>query len=225
MRSLSLVEKRYLQALGLMSGLCIALFGIRVVLTGTVHLWFIIWNLGLAWISLVIIWILSNRLEKSRWLSWQNISLSALWLIFLPNTWYVLTDFVHVSTNGEISQLFDIVLMGILTTCGFILGFTSLYLMHKQLRKRISGQASGTAVALIILISSFGIYLGRDLRWNSWDVVTNPSGVIISVSDRVVDPFGHPRAINMTGLFFVLIGVIYLAIWIFMRPEQSRGKK
>ena len=121
--------------------------------------------------------------------------------------------------------MFDIVLMGILTTCGFILGFTSLYLMHKQLRKRMSGQASGIAVALIILISSFGIYLGRDLRWNSWDVVTNPSGIIISVSDRVVDPFGHPRAINMTGLFFVLISVIYLAIWIFMRPEQSRSKK
>lgn len=220
-----MAEKQYLQALGLLSGLCIALFGIRVILTGTVHLWFITWNLGLAWISLIIIWILSNRLENSRWLSWQNVSLSALWLIFLPNTWYVLTDFVHVSTNGEISQLFDIVLMGILTTCGFILGFTSLYLMHKQLRKRMSGQASGIAVALIILISSFGIYLGRDLRWNSWDVVTNPSGIIISVSDRVVDPFGHPRAINMTGLFFVLISVIYLAIWIFMRPEQSRSKK
>jgi uncharacterized membrane protein len=219
------MEKRYLQALGLLSGLCVALFGARIILTGTLHLWYIIWNLALAWISLVIIWILSGRLEKSRWLSWQNISLGALWLIFLPNTWYVLTDFVHISTGGEINQLFDIVLMGVLTISGFILGFTSLYLMHKQLLKRMSGQASGVVVALIILISSFGIYIGRDLRWNSWDVVTNPSGIIISVSDRMIDPFGHPRAINMTGLFFVLIGVMYLAIWIFLRPEQSRGKK
>jgi uncharacterized membrane protein len=219
------MEKRYLQALGLLSGLFAALFGVRVVLTGTFHFWYLLWNLGLAWISLVIIWILTNRLKKSRWLSWQNVSLSALWLIFLPNTWYVLTDFVHVSTNGEINQLFDIVLMGVLTICGFILGFTSLYLMHKQLLKRLSGQASGIAVALIILISSFGIYIGRDLRWNSWDAVTNPSGIIISVSDRVIDPFGHPRAINMTGLFFVLIGVMYLAVWVFMRPEQSHSKK
>jgi uncharacterized membrane protein len=225
MRSLNLVEKRYLQAIGLLSGLCVALSGLRIILTGTFHLWYLSWNLALAWISLVVIWILTNRLEKSRWLSWQNISLSTLWLIFLPNTWYVLTDFVHVSTNGEINQLFDIVLMGVLTICGFILGFTSLYLMHKQLLKRFSARASGLTVALVILISSFAIYIGRDLRWNSWDVVTNPSGIIISVSDRVVDPFGHPRAINMTGLFFVLISIMYLAIWIFLRPEQSRDKK
>jgi len=148
-----------------------------------------------------------------------------VWLIFLPNTWYVLTDFVHVSTNGEINQLFDIVLMGVLTTCGFILGFTSLFLMHKQFLKRFSERTSGVIIGLIIFISSFAIYIGRDLRWNSWDIVTNPSGIIISVSDRVIDPFGHPRAINMTGLFFVLISVMYLAIWIFFRPQQSRSKK
>lgn len=218
------VEKRYVQAVGLLSGLCLTLLGLRIVLTGTFHLWYLSWNLLLAWISLALVWILTDQLKKRRWLSWQNVSLSALWLIFLPNTWYVLTDFVHVSAGGEISQLFDIVLMGVLTICGFILGFTSLYLMHKQLHKRLGSRASGIFVALIILISSFGIYLGRDLRWNSWDVVTNPSGVILSVSDRVADPFGHPRAINMTGLFFVLISVMYLAIWIFMRPQQSRGK-
>jgi len=219
------MERRYLQALGLLSGLCVALFGVRVALTGTLHLWFVIWNLALAWISLAIIWILTNRLKKSQWLSWQNIGLSALWLIFLPNTWYVLTDFVHVSTSGEINQLFDIVLMGVLTVCGFTLGFTSLYLMHKQFLRRFGERASGLMVALVILICSFGIYIGRDLRWNSWDVVTNPSGVIISVSDRVIDPFGHPRAVNMTGLFFVLISIMYLAIWIYLRPEQSHGKR
>lgn len=219
------MEKRYLQSLGLLSGLLVALFGVRIVLTGTLHLWFVVWNLALAWVSLAIIWVLVNRLRKDRWLSWQNVSLSVLWLMFLPNTWYVLTDFVHVSANGEISQLFDIVLMGVLIVCGFILGFTSLYLMHKQLLKKLSERASSLVVALIILISSFGIYIGRDLRWNSWDVVTNPSGVIISVSDRVIDPFGHPRAINMTGLFFVLISVMYLAVWIYLRPEKSHSKR
>jgi uncharacterized membrane protein len=225
MKSLSLIEKRYLQALGLLSGLVVGLTGLRIILTGTFHLWYVVWNLALAWVSLVVIWVLSKRLEESRWLSWQNVSLSAVWLIFLPNTWYVLTDFVHVSTNGEINQLFDIVLMGVLTTCGFILGFTSLFLMHKQFLKRFSERTSGVIIGLIIFISSFAIYIGRDLRWNSWDVVTNPSGIIISVSDRVIDPFGHPRAINMTGLFFVLISVMYLAIWIFFRPQQSRSKK
>ena len=219
------MERRYLQALGLLSGLYAALFAIRVVLTGTFHFWYLLWNLMLAWVSLVIIKLLIDRLRTSRWMCWQNISLTTLWLIFLPNTWYVLTDFVHVSTNGEINQLFDIVLVGVLTICGFILGFTSLYLMHKQLLQRLSGRASGLIVTAIIFISSFGIYIGRDLRWNSWDVVTNPSGIIINVSDKVIDPFGNPRAINMTGLFFVMIGVIYLAIWVFFRPQQSRGKK
>lgn len=207
-------------AVGLLSGLCLGLFFLRIAMTGTVRYWFIPENLALAWLSFVFAWLLLIELKKRRWATWQNISLSILWLFFLPNSWYVLTDFVHVAPTGEISQVYDIVMMFSLVICGFILGFTSLYIFHKQFLKRWSATVSHGVVAGILLLSSFAIYLGRDLRWSTWDVVANPGGIILDVSDRVIDPFGHPRAINVTGLFFVLLGSIYLAIWILTRPYK-----
>lgn len=215
-------EVKFLQALGLLSLLCVGLFLFRVVATGTTHFLFVPENLVLAWLSLFFAWLLVTELKIKRWLSWQNVSLSILWLVFLPNAWYVLTDFIHVRPRGEISQLYDIVMMSTLVLCGFILGFTGLYLVHLQFKKRLGGRVSAEMVGAIILVSSFAIYLGRDLRWNSWDVITNPSGIILNVSDRVLDPFGHPRALNVTGLFFVLLSTIYLAIWLFMRPSSSK---
>lgn len=215
-------RKRYLIAVGLLSGLSLGLFFLRIVITGTGRYWFIPENLALAWLSFVFGWLLMISLKKRRWATWQNISLSILWLFFLPNSWYVLTDFLHVTATGEINQIYDIVMMFSLVLCGFVLGFTSLYIFHKQFLKRWSARVSHSLVVAILLLSSFAIYLGRDLRWSTWDVVANPSGIILDVSDRFIDPLGHPRTINVTGLFFALLGTIYLAIWILARPYKPR---
>ncbi|MGA3150632.1 MAG: DUF1361 domain-containing protein [Candidatus Saccharimonadales bacterium] len=223
MLAFSETEKRCLRALGVISGLSLAFFVVRVILTGSSYYSFIPWNLLLAWLGLVFGWLLVRQLKITRWASWQNIALSLLWLFFLPNTWYVLTDFVHVYATGEISELYDIVMINALVIAGFVLGFTSLYMVHKELFKRFGEKRSLYLVAGIILLSSFAIYLGRNLRWNSWDVITNPSSLIINVSDRIIDPLGHMRAFNVTGLFFVLLSVMYGAIWLVLRPVKKRS--
>ena len=214
---------RYLKAVGLISLLCLAFFVVRLVLTGSSAYLFIPGNLALAWLGLFFGWLLVQQLKITRWASWQNIALSFLWLFFLPNTWYVLTDFIHVYPTGDISELYDIVMVGTLVISGFILGFTSLFLIHKELLKRFGNRRAGQLVAGIILLASFAIYLGRDLRWNSWDVVANPSGIILNVSDRLIDPLGHLRAFNVTGLFFVLLSVMYLAVWLAFGPPKKRS--
>lgn len=205
--------KRYVEAMGLLSMLCLVFLGFRAITTGTTRYWFIPENLALAWIGLGLGWFLCSQLKVRRWLSWQNIALTVAWLFFLPNTWYVLTDFIHVYPTGEVSELYDIVLISTLVMNGFILGFTSLYLVHRELTKRFSSERSWLMVEFVILLSSFAIYMGRVLRWSSWDLVSNTSGLIINVSDRVTDPLGNPHALNMTGLFFVLLSVSYLAFW------------
>ncbi len=224
MRAFGETYRRYIQAVAILSGLCLGLFILRIFMTGIVRYVFIPENLVLAWLSLLFAALLITRLQKTAWSSWQNVGLSVLWLFFLPNSWYVLTDFVHVRATGEISQLFDIVLVTSLVITGFILGFTSLYLLHKEFLKRLPLRTAHGLIAAILLLSSFAIYLGRDLRWNTWDLVTNPGGIIFDVSDRVIDPFGHPRALNVTGLFFVLLGTIYLALWILLKPNHSSKK-
>lgn len=220
---LSEVEKRFIKAVGLLSALSVAFYLVRVVATGSWHFIFVPENLALAWLALLFSYLLRQQLKKQSWTSWQNIVLSILWLFFLPNTWYVLTDFVHVDVSGEISQLYDIVMMSSLVFAGFALGFASLYMVHREFLRRVSLKWSHTLVAGILLLSSFAIYLGRDLRWSTWDVVTNPSGIILNVSDQVVDPFGHPRTLNVTGLFFVLLSVMYAAIWLALGPPKKRS--
>lgn len=225
MLSLNEAEKRFVQSMCFFSSLCIVFYAFRALISQSFRLGFIFENLALAWLGLIFGWFLVKNLTDKRWLSWQNIGLTIVWLMFLPNTWYVLTDFLHILPTGEVSELYDIVFISILTINGFVLGFTSLFLVHQQLRKRLNEQTSNIIVAAVIFMSSFAIYLGRDLRWNSWDVIANPSSIILNVSDGVVDPFGHPRAINITGLFFILISSIYFCWLNYQQPNTKQSAR
>lgn len=211
MLGLSESAKRCLESLAIMTLLCLGLLFYRTVATDNLRYWFIPENLALAWLGLATGWLLMQELKNRRWLSWQNMGLTFIWLFCLPNTWYVLTDFIHVSATGEISELFDIVLITTLSITGFLLGFISLRLIHGELLKRINAAQAYWVVELVILSSSYAIYLGRVLRWNSWDVLTNPGGLLLNISDRVVDPLGNMHALSFTGLFFVMISGLYFA--------------
>lgn len=228
---LSGVEKRYLQMLSTLSTLCLGFFGFRLLATGVSRYWFVPENLLLAWLALGFGWVLVQQLERRGqvpsgtwrgWLNWRALTLTVLWLLFLPNAWYVLTDFVHVFDTGEISYIYDIAMISTLTLIGFLLGFTSLFMVHRQIYKRLGAGSSGAVIGIVILLASFAIYLGRDLRWNAWDIFTNPSGLILSITDRLINPFGFPRAFNVTAIFFVVISVMYLAIWLFLKPVATR---
>ncbi len=205
-------SKHYFEAVGLLTLLCLVLLVYRAINTSTLRYFFVPGNLVLAWAGLYFGWLLTEQLKTRHWKSWSNIILSALWLFFLPNTWYLLTDFIHVYPTGEISELYDIVLMMCVTFTGFVLGYTSLYLVHREFSKRFTPKMSFLAVEAVLLVSSYAIYLGRVLRWNSWDVISNPSGIIINVSDRLIDPLGHPHAFSLTGLFFVVLSVLYWSL-------------
>lgn len=212
-----------MEAVGLISFSCLFLFFSRAIVTGTPRYWFIPENLFLAWLSLIFAWLLVGRLRHSRWSSWQNIGLSAAWLFFLPNSWYVLTDFIHVYPTDEVSEIFDIGLISLLVISGFTLGFTSLYMVHKQFLKRFSRLASHSYIGVILALASFAIYLGRYLRWNTWDIIADPGGIILNVSDRLLNPLAYPGAFNTTLLLFFVLGVIYVAI-LKVLPLAGRAK-
>jgi len=193
--------------------LCLGLFIFRVLHTHTLRYWFIPENLALAWLSLGLAWLFTRRVTIEGWRSWQSVSLGILWLLFLPNTWYVLTDFIHVYPNGEINELYDITLIASLIFAGFTLGLTSLYLVHRELSSRMRPLQSYLWAEGAILLSSFAIYLGRDLRWSTWDVVTNPGGLIVSITDRIINPLSHTDTLSVTALMFVTLSVVYFAFW------------
>lgn len=217
-------ERRFVTSIGLLSLLCLGLFAFRVVSSGSWHYIFIPENLALAWVSLIVAWWLRLRLATTAWRSWTNGLLTFVWLIFLPNSWYVLTDLVHLYPSGEISQLYDIALIGSLVLCGFFLGFSSLYLVHQEMIKRLSAARAAVLVEVIILLSSFGIYLGRILRWSSWDILTNPGGIILNITDRILDPFHHLSSFSVTLLFFITLSVMYLSFYSYIQPLRRQGR-
>lgn len=205
----SLQQRRLVTTLLLSSGVSIALLLVRILSTGSYDYWFLAWNLLLAWVPFGVGCWLVRRLRTTRWLSVANIALTLLWLGFLPNAFYIVSDLIHLQETGAISMLFDVVMLVSFTWNGFVLGYISLYLVHQQLRRRLWRWQADSLVAGVLLLCSFAIYLGRYLRWNSWDVLVNPAGLIFDVSEPFVNPGSHPQAFTTTLMFFILLTSIY----------------
>lgn len=208
----------------LLSLVSLGLLLFRVILTGKYRYWFLSWNLLLAWVPLIVAIILTKALKTRRWRSWQATALSVVWLFFLPNSFYLITDYIHLHESREISLLFDVVLMGMYSFLGFFLGFLALSLVHDELEKRLKAGQALAMVLVIVLLSSFAIYLGRYLRWNSWDVVVNPLGITIDIVDRILRPLNHLPTFATTLLFFVSISSFYFCMRKFTRTLARIGK-
>lgn len=191
----------------------VLLFLIRVQQSHNLRYWFLLWNLVLAWLPLGVVLLLRERLKTTRWLTWQNIGLSILWLGFLPNSFYLVSDLIHLHSSGEVSILFDTVMFMSFIFNGFVAGFASVFLVHNLLLKRFRRNQVHLVIAAILLLCSFAIYMGRDLRWNTWDILVNPAGILFDVSERVINPLTHSEVFSITGLFFVLLGSIYIVVW------------
>ena len=175
--------------------------------------WYLNWNLFLAWLPVLFVLWLVNYLKNHSWQSWQAIILTLLWLVFLPNSFYIISDLIHLQTDYISNALFTTVMMVSFSINGLILGFGSLYIMHRQLLKRIGAQSAHLLIAAVLLLCSFAIYLGRYLRWNTWDVLINPAGLLFDVSDRIINVREHPQTFVTTVIFFVLLGSLYAVIW------------
>ena len=171
--------------------------------------WFLIWNLTLAWFPILFVALLSRWLKKGSWLHWKGICLSILWLTFLPNAFYLITDFIHLRPTGEVSVLYDSVLFMTFALNGLILGYLSVYIVHMQLLKRLHARNATIILLGIFLLCSFAIYLGRYLTWNTWDIVVNPGGIIVDLSDRIVRPGLYPNTFTTTALFSITLPVLY----------------
>lgn len=201
--------KRLILTLLASSAVSVALLLARFIATGHMQFGFMVWNLILCWIPLGAAWWLSRRLKTTRWLTAENVAITGLWLAFLPNAFYIVSDLIHLRVTGEISILFDVVMLVSFTWNGFVLGYISLYMVHQELRKRFGVQRAWGIVSVVLLLCSFAIYLGRYLRWNSWDILINPAGLLFDVTDPLVNPGGHPQVFTTTLMFFILLTSIY----------------
>lgn len=213
MRTTLKPRTQYLSALGGATAVTLLLYAGRALRNGTVDYNYLVWNLFLAWLPLLFALWLSRVLRIKLWSSWEALVASFLWLLFLPNSFYMISDFIHLQNISTVDVLYDAVMFTSFIYLGLILGFSSLYLVHLQLRKRFSLPATAGWVGLVLLLASFAIYLGRDLRWNSWDLLTNPAGLLFDISDRIIHPSGYGQIAITVLSFFGLLASMYVMLW------------
>jgi uncharacterized membrane protein len=193
-----------LVALVAASAWCVALLAVRKHEYGYSGYPYLVWNLALAWIPLVLAVLLVASCARRR-STVELLAVGGAWLLFLPNAPYVLTDFIHL---GERHRLFDSLIIASFAFTSLALGFVSLLLVQLVVT-RAAGAMLGWATAVASLFAaSVGIYLGRVLRLNSWDVVHRPGRLWEIATARLADPFGNRYLI---GFVLALCGFLTLA--------------
>lgn len=203
------------------STLCLLLSIIRVLYTATPMFLFLNWNLFLAFIP----WALSSALIVYPQLQQKKLAvvgLLATWLLFFPNAPYILTDLFHLKHALSMPMWFDLLLILSFAWVGLLFGFMSLWDIEKILKKylitsRLKGLLSYRLSipffsSVLLFIGSFGIYLGRYLRWNSWDIIAEPFALIYDIGDRFISPFDHPRTWGVTLFMGLFLNVVYWSL-------------
>jgi uncharacterized membrane protein len=217
--------REVVQAILLMTIVSFGFYAVGVILNHSLEYSYLVWNLVLAWVPLVLSWPWLHVVQKAGWLSWGSMALAVLWLGFLPNSFYVVTDFVHLQEIRRVDLLYDVAMFSAFVATSLALGFLSVYIVHQRLMLRLKARESHLAIAGVLLVCSFAIYLGRNLRWNTWDVLVNPAGILFDVSDRIVNPGEHPSTFTTTLTFFVLLGMMYIAVRKFAAARNLKQRK
>jgi uncharacterized membrane protein len=203
-------------SLALLSLFVLALIAARIAYTGSAEHAGIAWNLFLAWIPFVLALAAYGQARPGRSAA-APLVLALLWLLFLPNAPYLVTDLMHVGSGGAVPLLYDVLLFAAAAWTGLLLGLTSLFLMHAAARRLVGAVHAWALVVFVLALSSFGIYLGRVQRWNSWDVFVRPGRMSAQIAQGLLDPLAHARPIALTILLTSFLLASYLVFYSFAR--------
>jgi uncharacterized membrane protein len=180
----------------------------------------LVWNLFLAWLpylfslSVAVI----HQFRPSWW--WALIVPAVLWVVFLPNALYLVTDLNHLRNKATIPVWYDAGFLSIAAWTGLFLAVGSLNTMQKIVQS-FAGKMAGWIFALMIIGSSgYGVYIGRFLRWNSWDILHDP---LLIISDSLT-PITNPLQSKDMIVFIIMYTSLYLVTYLafsWLRPSDS----
>ncbi len=220
MRIFKLLFKREtflpMAALTFASAISATLIFSRVVVTRDLRYGFLVWNLILAWMPLVFALLARDDYHTRRNSERAGVkfySLCGAWLLFFPNAPYIFTDLIHLTHRSMNHFWVDLAVILSCAFTGLVLGFVSLYLMHSLVTHRFGKRAGWMFVAGVAGVSSFGVYLGRFLRFNSWDVVTKPAELYQGINAAATAQFSDARNFVFIALFATFIFIAYVILY------------
>jgi len=204
--------------LGGMSAFCFVLSIFRFYVTDQRVFLFLNWNLFLSfipWGAAILISLNSHRKNK-----FSLFLLLIVWLLFFPNSPYILTDLFHLQLRSSVPIWYDLILILSFAWTGLAFGLMSLVEIEIFLKKYLKGPAVVLIIIMMLFVGSFGVYIGRYLRWNSWDVISDPFLLLSDLSERIINPFSHPSTWGMTILLGILLNMMYWTFKFFQPPQR-----
>jgi uncharacterized membrane protein len=185
----------------------LSLMTFRIIWTSSFYFIFLPWNLFLAWIPYTVSFKLGEMFGERKW---KARILFFVWLLFIPNSFYIITDLFHLGGDNA-PEWFDLALIFSFAWNGLLLGILSVQQMEKIISKRTGLTGLFFTYPLMWLIA-LGIYIGRFLRYNSWDILTNPFPLLGDIYYLMRHPFRSFEAWGMVFCFSVLMTLIYSTI-------------
>ncbi len=197
-------------ALLLASCFSVGLVLARAVVTGSLLFWFLVWNLFLAWLPFLFAEVAHH------WRNWRPGLWSAafLWFIFLPNAFYIVTDLMHLRPFPTVPIWYDALMIFSFALTGLLLGFLSLQRMQRLVAARVGPWLGWLFAAGTLALSSFGIYIGRFLRWNSWDIFTNPGPLLADIGRNLLTPHLGLKTAVISGLLCSIFLLAYAVLMV-----------
>lgn len=196
------------------SVISLALASVRITRSESKSYGFLFVNLTLAWIPFLfaaLAYALANIRKRILYLL---VFASAIaWLIFFPNAPYILTDFQHLNQTADgIPVWYDVILMVWAAFTGLLLGVVSLYLIQDIIRRILGSPISWVFVIVVSIAESFGVYVGRFMRWNTWDIWHHPIALVLDIFDQLRHPLANKDTYIFTAIFSALFLFIYITI-------------
>ena len=206
-----LLRRHQVPAMVLCSTLATGMLATRVLYTGSFSYRFLVWNLFLAWIPYLCALAFDSLSRSTPAARGAKMILAAMWLAFLPNAPYIMTDFVHLSRSPTSAPWFDALMLMTFAWSGLCLGIVSLMAMHDQVRQRFGAAPGWLFAGTVIGLCGIGVYMGRVLRWNTWDLLRRPGHVGSVLLDVLANPQHHTYALAVSGVFASVLMVAYFS--------------
>jgi uncharacterized membrane protein len=200
---------------------CLFISVFRWVYTRDQLFFFLNWNLFLAFLpwALTSVSVLFPKIRNSK----IKISLLLVsWLIFFPNAPYILTDLIHLRISSRMPVWYDLLLILSFAWTGLLFGFLSLWDIEQILGKFLKPLYTTVISTVLLFVGAFGIYVGRYLRWNSWDIIAEPVGLFYDIGDRFFNPFKYPGSWGMTLFMGLFLNMVY---WSFRLIRKRKDGK
>jgi uncharacterized membrane protein len=183
----------------------------RVTYTGEHTYLSLIWNLFLAWLPYMIsTWLQKRNLVYTNPLKFVVVAF--VWLLFIPNSFYIMTDLFHLGEHNNVPNWFDLALIISFAWDGLLLGILSVRQMEKMMERFLPGIRELFIIYPIMWLNALGIYIGRYPRFNSWDTVTNPIGLTGYILRMLWHPIQFKYAWGMVACFSIFMTLVYLTI-------------